>query len=105
MQAWVILVSCAMNRQTITYGQLGQKMFAGSKGAGVLSQTLDRIYKYCASEKLPALNALVVNVGKGKPGDSIPMDQKDVDAERERVYKFNWFDVQVPTVEDFDKAV
>jgi hypothetical protein len=102
IQAWVILVSCAKNRQTITYGELGKKMFAGGKGAGVLAQTLGRIHYYCDSKNLPPLNALVVSLGKGKPGVSIPLPVKKVDAARESVYKFDWFDVWVPTEEELD---
>ena len=102
VQAWVILVSCAMNRQTITYGELGKRMF-GRRAAGVLSQTLDRIHRYCDRKRLPALNSLVVNVGKGSPGRSIPMSLKLVDATRERVYGIEWFDVRVPTAADFDR--
>jgi hypothetical protein len=90
-----------MNRQTITYSMLGQKMFEG-KGAGVLSQTLDRIHRYCDRERLPPLNVLVVNVGKGTPGPRIPISSRLVDAAREKVYGENWFDIRVPPEEAFE---
>lgn len=77
-------------------------MFRG-KAAGVLSQTLDRIHQYCKSIDLPPLNALVVGLGKGIPGKSIPMDIEQVDVAREKVYAADWFDVCVPTKEQFDK--
>ena len=103
IQAWVILVSCAMNRQTITYGQLGRKMFKG-KGSGVLAQTLGTIAFYCKQEKLPDLNALVVGVVRGKPGKSIPLARSKIDITREKIYKRNWFHLRVPSKEDLDEA-
>jgi hypothetical protein len=103
IQAWVILVSCAMNRQTITYGKLGRKMFKG-KGAGVLAQPLGTIAFYCKKEKLPDLNALVVGAGRGRPGKSIPLAKSKIDITREKIYKENWFQIRIPSKEDFDEV-
>lgn len=96
LQAWQVLISCAANRQTITYDQLGQIMFE-KKAAGVLAQTLDIVAMYCKDHKLPPLTALVVQTGRGKPGAGIPVDDKStMDALREQVFDAAWFTVLPP---------
>jgi hypothetical protein len=100
-QAWQILVGAAMNRQTLTYADLGQKMY-GRKAAGVLNKILDQIASYCNGNKLPGLTSIVVGGSRGTPGTGIPLPNKrDPHEERERVYKENWFDIVPPSVQDF----
>jgi hypothetical protein len=86
----------AMNRQTATYHGLSVLMY-GKPAAGVLGQILGHIAFYCHQNGLPTLNSLVVGKGRGTPGSDIPLDPADFDAERERVYALNWYDVYPPT--------
>ena len=84
LQAWQILVSSAMNRQTQTYKQLSTHMFGNQNN-------------------LPPLTVIVVNSKTGLPGDEIPVSE-DLNALREKVYDFDWFDIYPPTEEDLKKA-
>ena len=103
VQAWLILVSAAMNRQTLTYEGLSELMYP-RKAAGVLDRILGHIAFYCDSEGLPLLTAIVVGKKRGAPGHDIPIDLKQVDSERERVYKENWFDIYPPTADELAAA-
>lgn len=100
VQAWQILVGMAKNRQTATYKGLSVLMY-GKPAAGVLSQILDRIARYCNRNGLPTLNSIVVGQGRGTPGSEIPLDPADFDKERERVYALDWFDIYPPSSKDF----
>lgn len=99
VQAWQILVGLAMNRQTITYKGLAELMFH-KEAPGVLAQTLGRIARYCNNNKLPQLNAIVVGKRRGTPGHDIPLDPREVDATRERVYACDWYDIYPPSADD-----
>jgi len=96
VQAWQILVSAGMNRQTFTYEGLSHLMY-GKNAAGVISQILGHIAFYCLDNGLPALTSIVVGKDKGVPGDEIPLEPEDTDAEREHVYQLNWYDVYPPS--------
>src|ERR1043165_2279256 len=91
VQAWLILVSRAMNRQTLTYEGLSELMY-GHKAQGVLNRILGHIAFYCDEEDLPPLTSIVVGKIRGAPGNAIPISLEQIDSERERVYKTDWFD-------------
>jgi hypothetical protein len=103
VQAWQILVGKAMNRQTVTYERLSELMF-GKSAAGVLDRILGHVAFFCMAENLPPLTSIVVGKWGGTPGAGIPVNQSDMDAERERVYRDNWYDVHPPTAEDLKSA-
>ena len=96
VQAWQILVSKAMNRQTATYQSLSELMY-GKKAAGVLAKILGHIAFYCEDNNLPPLTTLVVGKWPGKPGDKIPVDHARIDEERERVYRRDWYNIYPPS--------
>lgn len=95
LQAWQILISAAMNRQTHTYRSLSVLMYE-KQAQGVLAQILSHIAYFCNENQIPPLTALVVNEQTGLPGDKIPTGE-DLNAIRERVYAFNWYNVYPPT--------
>ncbi len=99
VQAWQILVSAAMHRQTITYQDLGQCMY-GRKSAGVLDQILGHIAYYCIGSNLPPLTSIVVGKGRGTPGHDIPINFRKRDIEREKVYREDWYDIYPPSAEE-----
>lgn len=103
VQCWQVLVSKAMNRQTVTYEGLAELMFQ-RRAAGVLAQILGYVAFYCKDNDLPPLTALVVRKGGGEPGSGIPVDQTTIDAQREDVYAFDWFDLHPPSEDELTAA-
>ena len=103
VQAWQILVGAAMNRQTLTYEGLSKLMYQ-KKAAGVLDRVLGHIAFYCIENELPALTSIVVGKKRGTPGEDIPIDPATLDAEREKVYATDWYDIYPPSAEEFHNA-
>jgi alkylated DNA nucleotide flippase Atl1 len=99
-QVWQILVSKAMNRQTLTYGQLASLL--GFERAGVLAHILGHIMHYCIQGDLPPLTVLVVNQSTGLPGEGLI--QADLNVDREKVFGFNWFGLVPPTPVELENA-
>jgi hypothetical protein len=96
VQAWQILVSAAMNRQTLTYKGLAKLMYQ-RKAQGVLDKILGHIAFYCIDNDLPPLTSIVVGQGRGTPGHDIPIDLANLDREREKVYAHDWYNIYPPT--------
>lgn len=102
LQIWQILVSKAHNHQTITYGELAELL--GFKGAGMVGHKLEPILDYCDIHGLPQLTCLVVNPGTGLPSPKSALVQATSQAEREKVYQFNWYNLVPPTPQEFHEA-
>ena len=103
VQTWLILVSAAMHRQTLTYEGLSLLMY-GRKAQGVLDKILGHVAFYCIDNKLPPLTSIVVGKKRGTPGADIPMDLLKRDTERERVYGTDWYDIYPPNAEELRKS-
>lgn len=111
LQAWLILIGCATNRQTLTYTGLSQSMF-GHPAPGVLGQILGHIAAYCEANNLPQLNVLVVRGNVGAPGHAIPLAedlepakrQVNFDEHREAVYRQDWYNIVPPAIQDLEQA-
>jgi hypothetical protein len=99
VQAWQILLSSAMNRQTITYKTLGRMMY-GRDAAGVLDKILGHIAYYCNDNKLPPFTSIVVGKKRGTPGKDIPINFRKLNQERERVYATDWYDIYPPNARE-----
>lgn len=104
LQAWIILVGAAMNRQTLTYESLSVKMYQ-RKAAGVLDKILGHIAFYCIEQDLPPLTSIVVGKGRGTPGQDIPLDMTALDGARERVYAYDWYDEVPPSTDELATAM
>ena len=102
LQIWQILISKASNRQTMTYGNLSN-MLDGSIRAIEMGDYLDPVMRYCRTNRLPPLTILVVNRETGEPGSGFPRSNA-LNADRERVFNYNWFAVIPPTPEEFEKT-
>jgi len=100
VQIWQILVCRASNRQTLTYGMLAATL--GFGGAGTLAHFLGHIMHYCRLNGLPPLTVLVVNQETGLPGEGLV--GADLNADRERVFRYDWFGVVPPTPEELAAA-
>jgi hypothetical protein len=106
IQAWLILVGRAHNRQTITYAELTRLM----RGKNTPSQKregqwkglrLGQLYSYCRKRRLPLLPVIVVTKQTGLPADMAPYrpnkpDGPEPNAEREKVFNFDWFALHPP---------
>jgi len=95
-----MLISAAYNRQTLTYRIIADRL--SYKGAGVLADTLGHIMFFCREEKLPPLSVLVVNQETGLPGGGLT--QTDLNADREWVFDFDWYDIVPPSAEQLAGA-
>jgi hypothetical protein len=106
VQMWQILTAAAMQRQTLTYEILAQKVYQRD-AQGVLNQILGHIAFYCIENDLPLLTVLVVNKGTGQPGWNIPADRTpgSIDQERERVYATDWYDIYPPNAQELAAAM
>ena len=103
VQAWLVLVSAAMHRQTLTYEGLSVLMY-GRKAQGVLDRILGHVAFYCIDNRLPPLTSIVVGKKRGTPGADIPIDLSQRDIERERVYATDWFDIYPPSAEELHES-
>lgn len=101
-QVWQILVSAAHNRRTLTYSMVGDLLgYDGALGPALMSP-LSLIALYCKDNRLAPLTVLAVGVTDGLPGNVYPEDRSRIDADRERVFAYNWFDVIPPVTHDFE---
>ena len=96
LAAYAILVTCARNRQTMTYGQLGD--LVGTTAQNVPQSHLTPIDRYCEANGLPRLMTLVVSALDGYPyatkfGDGLYQL-------REAVYRHNWTRTPLPSIQD-----
>ena len=96
VQAWQILVGHAMRGQTLSYEELSRLMYQKA-AAGVLAGILGHVAFYCKGNELPILTAIVVGKYRGTPGEQIPLAPDDVDVERQKVFKYDWYNVYPPT--------
>jgi hypothetical protein len=103
VQTWQILVGKAKNRQTLTYQDLSRLMYRRD-AAGVVAAILGHIAFYCVDNALPPLTSIVVGKDSGKPGAEIPINPAAIDQEREKVYRYDWYDVYPPSKDELAAA-
>jgi len=101
MQIWSLLICAAKDRKTYTYGDVADIL--GMGGAGVMAQFLAPIMWLCEDREWPPLTVLVVNQNSGLPGDGLTTIE-NVNADREKVFNFDWFGVVPPSLQDFTSA-
>jgi hypothetical protein len=101
LQVYLVLIGAAKNRQTLTYKLLAET--SGFGGSGVFSNILGHIMYWCQREDLPSLTSLVVKENTGQPGDGLTAPE-NVNAEREKIYQFNWYSIVPPTTDELDAA-
>jgi hypothetical protein len=96
VQIYQVLIAAAHHRQTLTYEIVAAKVGVHRVGLGYF---LDAITKYCIKNRYPLLTVLVVQKGSGKPSAADKF-QCDIDKERERVFRFEWYRLPLVKVED-----
>ena len=99
LQAYLILIGVAHNRQTITYWDLTMLMH-GHGAPQTVPAALGRIVRFCERCGLPRLSVLVVDKITGCPGDTHIYDQVGIDAERQKVFACEWYRLWPPSLED-----
>lgn len=97
LQIYQILVGAAHNRQILTYGHIADLI--GYKGSGTLDRQLGHIMYFCMENNLPPLTIIVVNLTEGKPGGGLILDGDESEL-REKVYKYNWYNLIPPTTDE-----
>jgi hypothetical protein len=95
-QVYEVLIAAAHHRQTLTYEIVAELVGVHRVGLGYF---LDAITKYCTKNGYPLLTVLVVQKGSGRPSAADKF-QRDIDKERERVFKFEWYKISPVRAED-----
>lgn len=104
LQAYLVLIGLAWNRQTITYGELSEYQMEFGRG-GILSGLLGCIMGWCYEQRLPPLTVLVVNNITGIPGDGLTtVEGEELPAAQQRVFKYNWFSLFPPSLHELEEA-
>jgi putative restriction endonuclease len=103
-EIWKVLIARALGKLTITHGELASEIHFN--GANLLAYPLDCIALYCRQKDLPPLTVLTVNRDSGKTGVGWfkANPGSDPNAERERVFNFDWFGIVPPTPEELRQA-
>ena len=74
----------------------------GYRGAGTLANILGHIMMFCLNNSLPPLTVIVVNKDTGLPGQGLR--DADLNADRESVYRHDWFAMFPPSPEELRSA-
>ena len=103
-QIWQILVSCAVEKKLLTYGEVAD--YLGFNGAGVLAHPLGYIMNYCLNHDLPPLTTLVINQETGAPGAGLTAIQEydSLDLARIAVFDYEWYKIIPPRIEDYENV-
>jgi hypothetical protein len=105
LQAYLVLVGLASNRQTATYGQLSEKMKYGGGRGDILAWPLGKLMRWCKTNHLPALTALIVDGTTGLPSHGLTtVDGNEFSAEQQRIFGFDWFTIMPPTLDELNEA-
>ena len=103
LRAYLILIGCAADRQTVTYDALARRM--KRDGQNLLAKPLDLITRWCQRHELPALASLVVEERTGLPApDFTARSREEIPHEQERVWERDWFSFFPPTIEELEEG-
>ena len=103
LQAWLILIGLAGNRQTATYEQMSELMSYGI-GRNV-KNALDPIFWYCEENDLPPVTSLVVLKHDGIPGAAFVEAYPNFAEVQAKVFNHDWYAVYPPTAEKFAELI
>jgi hypothetical protein len=99
LRAYLVLIGCAADRQTVTYGELATRIKRG--GPNLLSEPLDCITRWCTRNGLPQLASLVVEESTSRPAPGFTaVVPSEVPAEQEKVWARDWYSFFPPTLEE-----
>ena len=99
LRAYLILMGCAADRQTVTYDDLARRINRG--GPNILVRPLDLVTRWCQHHSLPAITSLVVEEATGLPAPGYSaVSEDEISREQERVWEFDWYGIFPPTIEE-----
>jgi hypothetical protein len=99
LRAYLVLIGCAADRQTVTYDALARRIKRG--GPNLLANPLALITRWCQQHSLPALACLVVDGTTGLPAPGFAaIGRHEIHREQERVWEFDWYAILPPTIEE-----
>jgi alkylated DNA nucleotide flippase Atl1 len=101
MQIWMLLVCAAREGKIYAYSDIAKILKVGNRDIG---KYLGPIMWYCENKKYPPLTVLVVKKNAGVPGKGLTTVD-DVDKDRAKVYKYDWFAIEPPQISDFENAI
>jgi len=102
LRAYLVLIGCAADRQTVTYDALARRIKRG--GPNLLAKPLALLTRWCQQHSLPALASLVVEQTTGLPGPGFAAVSRDeVPREQERVWEFEWYAILPHTIEELNE--
>lgn len=84
---WEVLTSRAGENRTLTYKSLSEEVNVHHRA---LRHALEVIQKYCETNQLPHLTALVVNSTTGVPGAGNNLHDSQLEQEYLRIFRYNW---------------
>jgi hypothetical protein len=85
LRAYLILIGCAADRQTVTYDALAGRIKRG--GPSLLAKPLALITRWCQHHSLPALASLVVEQATGLPAPGFAaVSRNEIPREQERAW-------------------
>ena len=103
LRAYLVLMGCAADRQTVTYEDLARRIDRG--GPNLLARPLNLITRWCQRHSLPAIASLVVEQATGLPAPGFAAVTRDeIPHEQERVWDFDWFGILPPTIEELAES-
>jgi hypothetical protein len=89
LRAYLVLIGCAADRQTVTYDDLARRINRG--GPNLLARPLDLITRWCQQHGVPAIASLVVEQATALPAPGFAAVSKDeVGQATEKFKKRHW---------------
>jgi len=98
-RAWPILTAAAKRRQTMTYGELGERLGIG--GATPVRNALWPIQDLCMEKEWPPLTGIVLNKQTGQPGVGFIAWDGNLQDAHEEVFSFPWDEMPTPFPKGF----
>jgi hypothetical protein len=99
LRAYLVLIGCAADRQTVTYDALARRIKRG--GPNLLAKPLALITRWCQQHSLPMLASLVVEQTTGLPAPGFTAISRDeIPHEQERVWESDWYAILPPTIDE-----
>jgi hypothetical protein len=103
LKVYLILIGNAVRGQITTYTKLAQQLY-GSNAQHVMADRLTPIYFWCQQNDLPPLTSIVVG-DDGHKAERAFLAREDVPAKQQEVFRFDWYSVHPPTVDELREAV
>src|ERR1700680_4049952 len=99
LRAYLVLIGCAADRQTVTYDALAHRINTG--GPKLVVKPFALIARLCQLQSLPALASLVVEQTTGLPAPGfVAISRDEIPHEQGRVWEFDWYAILPPTIEE-----